>query len=151
MATNQHYLVKQLSITNTDIAVPRQRCPRSYLSSNIHCPVKIRICQEAAPASAGFYLRLAPENDFVQDSTLNEKIYLSWKYLQCFWCCAEKLWVAEVVGTDWTNVDEIGQAIVSPLWAPIAPIQFIVFSHIIKRAWFSTLKKKWWSYSQHLI
>ena len=49
MATNQHYLVKQLSITNTDIAVPRQRCPRSYLSSNIHCPVKIRICQERRP------------------------------------------------------------------------------------------------------
>ena len=49
MATNQHYLVKQQSITNTDIAVPRQRCPRSYLSSNIHCPVKIRICQERRP------------------------------------------------------------------------------------------------------
>ena len=151
MATNQHYLVKQLSITNTDIAVPRQRCPRSYLSSNIHCPVKIRICQERRPPlhlqDSIYDLHLI----LCKTQLLMKKIYLTWKYLQCFWCCAEKLWVAEVVGTDWTNVDEIGQAIVSPLWAPIAPIQFIVFSHIIKRAWFSTLKKKWWSYSQHLI
>ena len=78
MATNQHYLVKQLSITNTDRQTQAEMSEElSELQHSLPSQDQDLPREEAAPASAGFYLRLAPENDFVQDSTLNEKIYLS--------------------------------------------------------------------------
>ena len=57
------------------------------------------------------------------------------KNLQCIWCRAKELWVAEVVGTHCANVNEIGQAVVSPLYSPMATVQVIVSSQFFFTYW----------------
>ena len=69
------------------------------------------------------------------------------KNLQCIWCRAKELWVAEVVGTHCANVNEVGQAVVSPLYSPMATVQVIVSSQFFFTYW---LKKTRWHFLKDL-